>query len=166
MQVLLVFIFLLISEFCENLLNKDNSNNTFSDVKSQLFGSISDAKLLIKFESTPLSSRILANFAEIFDRMEYYHFEFIIVEADKDLSSLSFTIAIEKGIGEYGVSPEEAESKAIDLAKGILMKRMASFNPKYDFRLKLRRSNYYCEEIDTKDISDLLNRIARANIYT
>lgn len=114
----------------------------------------------------PLTSRILANFVEIYTLMEYYHFEFIIVEADKDISSLSFTIAIEKGIGEYGISLKEAESKAIDLAKGILMKQMASFNPKYDFRLKLRRSNYYCEEIDTKDVADLLNRISGANLYT
>ncbi len=97
--------------------------------------------------------------------MDYYHFEFIIVEADKDISSEAFTIAIEKGLGDYGITLEEAEVKAIKLAKGILMKQIASFNPKYDFRLRLRRSNYYCEEIDTKDVADLLNQIAGANIY-
>ncbi len=40
MQALSVLILLSISEFCENLLKEDNSNNTFSDVMSQLFGSI------------------------------------------------------------------------------------------------------------------------------
>ena len=44
-------------------ITEDNSNNTFSDVRSQLFGSISDAKLLIKSESTPLISKELANFS-------------------------------------------------------------------------------------------------------
>ena len=91
--------------------------------------------------------------------MEYYHFSFIIVEADKDISSKAFTIAVEKGLGDYGVSIKEAEVEAIELAKGVFMKQMASFNPKYDFRLKLRRDNYYCEEIDTKDMADLLNRV-------
>ena len=40
MQALPALILLSISEFCENLLKEDNSNNTFSDVMSQLFGSI------------------------------------------------------------------------------------------------------------------------------
>lgn len=42
---------------------------------------------------------------------------------------------------------------------------MASYNPKYDFRLRIRRNNNCCEEIDTKDVADLLNKIAGANIY-
>ena len=68
--------------------------------------------------------------------MDYYHFTFVIVEADRDISSTSFTIAIEKGIGDYSVSMSDAEKSAINLAKAVLMKRMASYNPKYDFRLR------------------------------
>lgn len=45
MQILSVLILLSISEFCENLLKEDNSNNTFSDVMSQLFGSILRRKI-------------------------------------------------------------------------------------------------------------------------
>lgn len=45
MQALSVLILLSISEFCENLLKEDNSNNTFSDVMSQLFGSILQRKI-------------------------------------------------------------------------------------------------------------------------
>lgn len=97
--------------------------------------------------------------------MDYYHFTFVIVEADRDISSTSFTIAIEKGIGDYSVSMSDAEKSAINLAKAVLMKRMASYNPKYDFRLRIRRNNNYCEEIDTKDVADLLNKIAGVNIY-
>ena len=40
MQALSVLILLPVSEFCENLLKEDNSNNTFSDVMSQLSDSI------------------------------------------------------------------------------------------------------------------------------
>ncbi len=40
MQALSVLILLSISEFCENLLKEDNSNNTFFRCMSQLFGSI------------------------------------------------------------------------------------------------------------------------------
>lgn len=40
MQALSVLILLPVSEFCENLLKEDNSNNTFPDVMSQLSDSI------------------------------------------------------------------------------------------------------------------------------
>ena len=46
----IMLIFMLISEFCENLLNKDNSNNTFSVVKSQLDDSIRYFKKLDESE--------------------------------------------------------------------------------------------------------------------
>lgn len=53
----IVVISLSISEFCENLLKEDNSNNTFSDVMSQRFGSILSAKLRLFFVKLKLSER-------------------------------------------------------------------------------------------------------------
>lgn len=53
----IVVISLSISEFCENLLKEDNSNNTFSDVMSQRFGAIFERKVKAFFVKLKLSER-------------------------------------------------------------------------------------------------------------